>query len=537
LADSDGNISTAAPPIGFQWAVSIVVLILSITLLFFRLGHYALWDDESYTALIGQGVWRTGDTSAVIGHNIVAYRNGALLTNLKERYLPPLSYFVDAPFSEFGGNGSLLPRIPFALCGVATISLILWWLHRDGAPWNVWILMSLALLCNVSLFLYFRQARYYGLATFLTVLIAYHWTHWDDREWRFVILIASGCALLATNYLNYAALFAALAIDYFLFARRGATPTREQLLWLIGFQILCAALVVPVWNPLTKHPGAEIQNTMANRLDMIYRFFRDMNGGEFGVGIFWLICPLLYFRRPNPWFLRAPLALAVFVVVTAIFSPFGDMSKFSYSDIRYTSASIPLCLAIGVLVLAQFRGRAAIFGLLLACIAFGTNLLNGGPLLWRGAHSTIWQFVNELADPPPDPYRAASDWINAHVTEGKSIFVLPPFAMYPLMYHAPQAVYAFQLTDPANPQFRNLPPIDFQGHGVPDFVVTFGPQAVHYFLTSVPLGPSVQYKLIAALPVYGQAMYRPELRWRSFRAHPCDLARGEGIYIFQLAAN
>jgi hypothetical protein len=60
-----------------------LIIILLPALFFAHLGHYSLWDDEAGTALPAKGVIRTGDTSAVLDHNIVAYRNGSELTNLK----------------------------------------------------------------------------------------------------------------------------------------------------------------------------------------------------------------------------------------------------------------------------------------------------------------------------------------------------------------------------------------------------------------------------------------------------------------------
>ena len=48
-----------------------VVFVATMALLLFaRLGTYYLWDDEANTSLFGLGVWRTGDTSAVIDHNV-----------------------------------------------------------------------------------------------------------------------------------------------------------------------------------------------------------------------------------------------------------------------------------------------------------------------------------------------------------------------------------------------------------------------------------------------------------------------------------
>ena len=47
--------------------IALVVFFAAAILLFARLGHYSLWDDEALTALTALGVWRTGDTTAVLG--------------------------------------------------------------------------------------------------------------------------------------------------------------------------------------------------------------------------------------------------------------------------------------------------------------------------------------------------------------------------------------------------------------------------------------------------------------------------------------
>ena len=69
--------------------IAVAVLLLSVVLLFAQLGHYAFWDDEAGLAIPARGVWHTGDTSIVIGHNINAPRQGVLVRDLKDRVNPP----------------------------------------------------------------------------------------------------------------------------------------------------------------------------------------------------------------------------------------------------------------------------------------------------------------------------------------------------------------------------------------------------------------------------------------------------------------
>ena len=98
---------------------------------------------------------------------------------------------------------------------------------------------------------------------------------------------------------------------------------------------------------------------------------------------------------------------------------------------------------------------------LLGMVVFGTNLFHGGPTFEWGLRSTIASYVKELARPPGDPFATAAQWINANVPPGCSVYVRPAYMVYPLMFHAPGAIYAWQFRAPPAPQFKGLPPIHF----------------------------------------------------------------------------
>ena len=72
-----------------RYLLTIFIFLFSIFLLFYNLGHYALWDDEADTALFGLSIWRIGDTYALIDNNLIAHTNGKELKNLYNRYIPP----------------------------------------------------------------------------------------------------------------------------------------------------------------------------------------------------------------------------------------------------------------------------------------------------------------------------------------------------------------------------------------------------------------------------------------------------------------
>src|SRR5580698_2298663 len=100
----------------------------SILLLFARLGHYALWDDEAITAMTARAVWQTGDTSVrVDDHNLLVYRNGLLVRDFKDRYTPPLQFYLIAPFIGLLGDSNFVCRLPMAICGLITVGIIVSW--------------------------------------------------------------------------------------------------------------------------------------------------------------------------------------------------------------------------------------------------------------------------------------------------------------------------------------------------------------------------------------------------------------------------
>src|SRR2546423_181940 len=127
----------------WQWLAFIATLTVAAMLLFVRLGHYPLWDDEANTALIGQSVWRTGDTVAKIGQNIVAFRGGGDLENLRTRYIPPGQFYLAAPFvgalARYQPN-TFLARLPFAVFGLLAVALMLLFLKRTTDDPIIWLI-------------------------------------------------------------------------------------------------------------------------------------------------------------------------------------------------------------------------------------------------------------------------------------------------------------------------------------------------------------------------------------------------------------
>ncbi len=502
---------------------TVASLVVFALLVFIRLGEYALWDDEAQTALFGQAVWQTGDTSAVHGHNVVLYRDAVELDHrLLNRLVAPLPYYVEALFVR-GSRSAWWARLPFALAGLGTIALLLRWLAHLQATRVTWVVSILAGLGNVSLILYSRQARYYALAMLLSTALTCAYAHRDRGRWAIAAMCGFGAALCATHYLCYAGVVAALAVDYLCFGRATAKLSWRTCAVIIASQLLLCAPVVLIWFPLGKDLARQQAGFEAvDRFVLWLRTLRDMNNCEYGAALVVLAAPLLYRRANDPLLLRLPLALVVSTLLVTAFSP--QPARSSIADVRYVSFLIPAILVLGVRVITALRLPGAL-GIVAGVVVFQSTILhavigrlypsdNYGPPV----RTTLTRYVGELVDPPVSAYRLTADWLEAHAAAGETVRVLPDFAMYPLMFHVPKLVYAWQLTEKRAGELPPLPPIHVQDKVPPDWLVAFNYKDLDSSTFAALHAQGADYVPAVALPATGTDSSRAELFWHRFAA-------------------
>ena len=501
-------------------------------LLFARLGHYALWDDEAITALTARGVWRTGDTSAVIDdHNVLVYRNGLLLgtRSLADRFTPPLQFYLLAPFVGVFGLLPLTCRLPFALCGLGAAGVGVRWLWRVRPPPVVWWTATGLILSNASLMLFCRQCRYYGLATGLTVIVAYLYVTLDRRRWRVVALGVALALLLASQYIDYAAVIACLIVDYALWGRQRKRMGWREWAVLAVPQAIVGVVCLSIWNPVG-HAGphaAPAGPWVLVKLLLLAWLARDSIASGF------FVLPLLilavFVARPNvaqrtgQWAGRGVVAVAVFFVVVTLCAA-SPTAAGGAAEIRYLVPVIPIAIAAEAAAVAAFvfttsrpkwalpavLAAAALSTLVQPFASAGVPRLDLEPI----------KFVAELVRPQVEPYTPVADWLFAHAVAGDSVRVEPAWMAYPLMARVPKLTYAWQLDDPPPalpPQLARLPDIDVKGRVAPEFILGFGPwakEARQDIKTFAARG--IVYDPVATLDVYWQDRYRPERPWRDF---------------------
>jgi 4-amino-4-deoxy-L-arabinose transferase-like glycosyltransferase len=532
-----------APSIRTPLIASAIMLIGSIALIFTHLGHYALWDDEAITAMTARGVWNTGDTSVrVDDHNILGYRNGLLCTNFKDRYTPPLQFYLLAPVIGYFGESNFVCRLPFAICGLVTVAIMLGWLWRSRPPPLVWWSATVILLTNAEFFLFARQCRYYELATMLTLLVAYLYCHLDQRRRSVLWLGLALTALLTSQYLNYAAAVGCLIVDYAIWDRKRRRLSLGDWATLVLPQLIVGAVVLSIWNPLARLGSADaaatsatstgILNTILPRLDLFWWNWRDMIASDFVIVPLLVMCPMLYLLKKQTALLRAPAALVIYLGVMTVIAP-TPLTIAKNAEIRYLAPVVPLCVGIGIIAvwgMAAWKPRLIVIALGISLLSMVMVPVDSGTRPVFG--STALLYYHELLYPQQEPYTPTEAWINAHVAPGESIFVEPDYMCYPLMWKAGKAVYAWQFTDPPKPEFANLPGIQFKYRTAPDYMIAFGPWSKEIGQAQAALAPrGVRYELIDTIPVYWKDQFRPERIWHSFVT--IEPKAGEEIYIYK----
>ncbi len=524
--------------------IAIIVLAGSLFFLFFNLGHYALWDDEATTALYAQSVWRTGDTYALLDHHLIAYDSGIDLKGLYSRYMPPLPFYLAAVFVANFPGSAFAARLPFAICGLLAVGMMLLWLWRSGASLKTWGLTAIGILCNVSLMLFSRQCRYYSISILMAILLAFLYFYRDERIKTSAAITVTSLLLFSSNYLSYAAVYACLIVDYLFWGRKTRPIPYPQLAIIFVPQFLIGGLIFNIFNPLGKDLWEHYTYAQfwRGKAALLLESFYSLNACELGVGILILLAPILYlFTRDN--LLRCFVASGIYLLVVGLLSP--PLSKIG-TTVRYLAPLIPLCILTTALSIQALTIRLKWLSIPLAVFAFGTNVLHGGPwgltdnktkfsrvLAQDRFRSTVIEFTKELISPPPSAYRVTSAWINQNLTEGDTLWVMPSYAAYPLMYHAPKPTYAWQLKG-VSESFKGLSAIHFMYQIPPDYVIAFGPYVGIVQDELVALEKrGVHYVQIQQIDQYWYDLTRPELFWHSFRKIENYSSTSEAVYIFK----
>lgn len=540
MTDVDRTPVAAGPPRG-DWLVDLFVVAVAVVLIFTRLGHYPFWGDEVDNVIYGRAIWETGDMDPWYGDNLYAYRDGAQLDNLRNRSAPPLQFYLTAPFWGAFGDDRCGLRLPFALCGVGVIALMQWGWRQLGLTAGHRLLLGVALACNTSFILYARQCRYYALAALLCVGVVFLYLTYDGSRRRLAALVGVGCLLIATQFMNFAALMAAVLVDYLLWHRRQRSlGTREWLLLLLPLGFVFAVLLY-VYNPLRSdlYPAPDERNYWLDRLTLLKWSLRDMNRCEYGVGCLMIAAPLLVLcrrvTRGDSLVLRLFTGTAVFFIATVFLMP-QPVAWTREADVRYLMPLIVPATALGVFALLAITGNRVAWAAALVLVAVLTNVLHV-PLNRDAWRSSLFDYVQELRTPRRPASAVVAEWLRENATAGEWCAVVPTDWLPPQLVISPQLRYGWQLEKPKHPeQFAEVDPRLFVYRAPVDWILVHGFSDIRRVVEGEVLpklrAAGQNYEYVTTLDCYFDDRTRPELIWHWFREQAYDREK-HAVYVYR----
>ena len=112
--------------------IFLAILLVGVSLLFFRLDHRPFWQDEAETACLARNVLHYGVPQAFDGTNLISQEEGREFdVDHLWRWSPWLQIYVAAAAFRIGGITTAVGRFPFALFAVACIILVYLTVRRN----------------------------------------------------------------------------------------------------------------------------------------------------------------------------------------------------------------------------------------------------------------------------------------------------------------------------------------------------------------------------------------------------------------------
>jgi len=308
----------------------------------------------------------TMDTyDAKLADRIATMPPRAVVQMLAERGdFKPDSTWIGQPWGQFVvtalslaaiGKNTLAARLPFALCGIATVVLLFHLVRQRFRDWPMALVAVLLLLANVFWVLHVRQCRYYALSTFFLLLTSVTYLRWLDGK-RF-----AGWALLASAWClfqsDYGVFWPAIGVLFAHSLYCGARPRRTALLLFAGLALSVAPWVY--YYELASRMKPRYTSLESSILGTLFNF----NHFQFPVLALVPLAVLLFRKTPHLGGAEgrrvAGLAIAVclaLLIWVPLVSP--------YPFYRYLMPATPLAaVALAYVVLGTidlvFAGRAA----------------------------------------------------------------------------------------------------------------------------------------------------------------------------------
>jgi len=433
--------------------VYLSVLLLSGWLLGWNLGARALWSDEAETALLAQGVQRTGwpcidDRAGWIVARAMHWVNADDVWT----WTPWLDEYVTAAsFALFGPSGTSA-RAPFAvamlMAGVG-LTVLAWRLDRDH---QLAILVGLLMATSTPLVEHGRQCRYYAVVVAAQVwLIAAFFRAWRGQtRWMAVHL---GLALAVQFHANSFVPVANLC--GLLLAGACGGDRRRSILKVVALATGLLVLLSAPWVAYAR-PFQQGQNFSLGRIGihLVYyacaiNFFVIPLAVPMGLGA---VSLLRWVRQRRLSVSRSgarPVELARQIAAHGAATPAREVAPaviwlsigycvplfcLQHDAFRYLLPLLPGLYFVFAVQLRYAVTSAAMRWALVAAIV-GTRWLADPAGWWPATHYPVQMLAADIARPQPDRIDDTVAWLKPRVRLGDALLVVDD--ELPLAFHLP----------------------------------------------------------------------------------------------------
>ena len=538
-------------------------------LILFNLGGVAFWDDEAHVALFARTLLTAHPDCAWDGRNLVPDHDAAGYDANLVNVCPQLDNYLAALSFKVFGDSPWAARLPFALCGIASI-LVFWrllLLEFPSAPsLQIYALASASL--SAPLLLYFRNCRYYALSVLLTLGILFFYRKLLRLRRPIYIVITGVLAglLSLASILNCACLLGGLFARHLLFHRR------EFVLkdWLkISTALLIGALFAIPYVSNCLLPGmaryrvySELMRFPVNPplpLFWVQMLWRNFLGLNLVNAIPWSLglVMIAFLLRKHPRESEAAnvkgtaieflATLVGFIVVLSALSPQNIVTS-SVADVRYLTPMLPVAAALmGVVFWWISQSSRLIAGTLLIAYLcsnlLGLTSLGNLASLQAKFRCLLPEYCLEIMRPYPTACSETSAYLRENSRQDETLWYWPDWMGKPLMYSVGDRIKLRGILDSKTllpkETIAKLDPELFIENVFPNWVVSFARNeevnsTVGGFSRTLPgTNSSYRYHLVKVLDVYWDQIQRPELLWHSFGPWRGYDKKTQSVFIFK----
>lgn len=369
--------TVVAPNRGTRQRDVLMLCAVATALLLPNLGGPRLWADEGDTAVFARTIVARGLPFAWDGRTFTDSDRGRRLNaDLLLVGTPWLPYYVTAGSFAVLGESAFSARLPFALCGVASVALLYLLVLRLTADRRAALAAAVLLLGSVQFLLYARQCRHYSLNALLTLVVLIGFLRLRERP-RDPLFAIAAVLLYHTHPLPAVATLAAaggLAVLHPAF-RAARRP-------FFGWLAVVVLLALP-WLWVSFGGWQENSSFLASAGELPLRLAQvGIEAAEFVPLLGWLVLAIAAARRlgtgDRAFLALAGAGIATPLLLLALSLSVGELFALG---LRYVVGILPL--AAGVTgVLAARASRSSNLGLAALLVLFTATHLPGASLLF-----------------------------------------------------------------------------------------------------------------------------------------------------------